>query len=161
MEFINKCNAIFDEADLEEAIKQKCKEINKKLNDKYTINCRGGYPSLCIAHEHFRIHRLLGEYYFGYSEIVHHKDKNKQNASKSNLIPMTNKEHTKEHYLIQYVSDEHKKGFGKRVSNIIRRNDITKEKIMIFIEQGLSCEETAKTLNCGANTIRRRLGMKA
>lgn len=161
MKFNNKCGAIFDEADLEIAIINKCKQDNKKAKDEYTITNREGYPSICIANEHYRVHSLLGFFYYGEQEVIHHKNGDKLNASKENLVPMTNAEHTRHHHIVDYVSKEHLKGFGNRVANIIRRNDVTEEVVYELKSNGLTIRQIAERLNCGYNTVCRRLGMKS
>ena len=57
-------------------------------------------------------------------------------------------------------SKEHKKGFGNRAKDIISRKDVTKEKIVELMNGGLSIPQVAKELNCGYNTVYRRLGLK-
>lgn len=161
MIFENKCKAIFDKIDLETAIKNKCEQCNKKIKGSYIINLRGGYPSICIAHEHYRLHSLLGEIYYKNYEIIHHKDGNKLNASKENLVPMTNSEHTKHHHIIDFVPEEYKKSFGKRMADKIRRSDVTEENVCEMRNQGFTILQISKKLNCGYNTVCRRLGMKA
>lgn len=68
--------------------------------------------------------------------------------------------HTKEHYLVQYVSKEHKKNFGNRVKDIISRKDVTEENVRELRNKGLTIPEIAKELKCGYNTVCRRLGMQ-
>ena len=161
MELINKCGCIFDAVDLEKAIMSECERKGRRAKEKYTIVAREDYPCICIAHDHYRVHSLLGKYYFGNCEVVHHKDRNKLNASKANLEPMTSSEHTKSHYLVQYVSEEHKKGFGERMKDIRRRHDVTKQRVYELKKNGMSTKEIAMTLGCGENTVRRRLGMRS
>ena len=161
MNFENKCEAIFDKKDLEMAIREMCKQIGKKEKERYIIALHGGYPSVCIAHGHYRIHSLLGNFYYKNHEVIHHMDGNKRNALKKNLIPMTNSEHAKIHHIVDYVSDEHKKSFGKRVASMVRRDDVTEENVRMLREQGFTIPQIAEKLNCGYNTVCRRLGMKA
>lgn len=160
MQFINECDAIFNQDDLEAAIINKCSETNKSVKETYRITCREGYPCICIAHEHYRLHSLLGRYYYGECEVVHHKDHNKLNASRNNLVPLTMREHSKEHNLVQFVPKEHLQGFGKRMAPIKRRNDVTEENVRALRNQGLTINQIAEELNCGINTVNRRLGMK-
>ena len=161
MEFINKCDCVFDAGDLEQAIVSECERKNRTPKDVYRITLRSSYPCICIAHSHYNVHSLLGKFYFGDCEVIHHKDRNKLNASKANLEPMTSSEHTKSHYLVQYVSEEHKKGFGERMKDIRRRHDVTKQRVCELKKKGMSTKEIATVLGCGENTVRRRLGMKS
>lgn len=161
IEIVNKCGAIFDHDILIRALDTKIFELYGKAPSlKYTISLREGYPSLCIGHEHYRLHSLLGWYFFGVKhDAIHHIDGNKLNNLKQNLLPLTHSEHIKLHNIIQFVSEEHKKDFGRRVARVIRRNDVTEEDIKNLREQGLTVEQISKKLKCGTNTVYRRLKM--
>ena len=163
MEFKNKCDCIVNYKDLEEAIINQVYIDNKKIKDRYTITLWGGYPTICIAHTHYRIHYLLGKYYFsGYDKqkSIHHKDLNKLNSLKDNLELVTNSEHIKLHKIYRYVDEEYQKSYGVRMVDIIRRNDVTIENVRLLRDMGLTIKEIAEKLSCGINTVNRRLGMK-
>lgn len=157
MNFNNKCEAIFNHNDLEMAIRKRCEMDNKTPKDNYSITLRGGYPTICIAHEHYRIHSLLGNLYYDNYEVIHHRDCNKLNAVRENLAPMTNSEHTKHHHIIDYVPEEHKRGFGSRVAHIIIRGDVTCDKVKELRLKGMTIPQIAEELNCGYNTVCRRI----
>ena len=80
------------------------------------------------------------------------------NNIKENLIPLSVIEHIKEHNIVQYVSNEHKRNFGNRVAPIIRRNDITESAIKELLKYGYTIPQIARKMECGENTVRRRLG---
>ena len=60
----------------------------------------------------------------------------------------------------EYVSKEHKQSFGNRMKNVIGRTDITDKKVRELLAQGYSKKDISKILQCGVNTVFRRLGMK-
>ena len=97
---------------------------------------------------------------FGSEIHVHHIDRNRFNNKISNLQVIRKELHTKEHNMVQYVSENHLKGFGDRMKNIVSRNDVTKEKVAELRSNGFTISEIAKELKCGINTVNRRLGMK-
>ena len=159
MDFLIKGQGmVFNKTDLEKAIIEKCEALGKTPKEQYTISIREGYASICIGHGHYRIHTLLGNYYFGKAECYHHKDANKLNNIKENLVPLSASEHIKEHNIVQYVSDEYKRNFGNRMALIIRRNDITEDNIKELLKCGYTIPQIAKKMECGENTVRRRLG---
>lgn len=149
---------IFNKTDLEKAIIEKCEVLGKAPKEQYTISIREGYASICIGHDHYRVHALLGNYYFGKAECYHHKDTNKLNNIKENLVPLSASEHMKEHKPVQYVSNEYKRNFGNRMAQIIRRKDVTEDDIKELLKCGYTIPQIARKMECGENTIRRRLG---
>ena len=161
MIFENVCDCIVDYEILENAIIEECHRRKIEPKDKYKIYNYRGYAGISIKHDKVSVHRIIGKYMIGYdfgSEIcVHHIDGNKLNNSISNLQVLKNSLHTKGHELHQYVSKEHKKGFGNRAKNIIARKDVTIEKISKLIEQGFTPLEVADKLKCSKNTVYRRL----
>lgn len=159
MEFsIKGQGVVFNRTDLEKAIIEKCKELKKAPKEQYTVSIRHGYATICIGHDHYRIHALLGNYYFGKAECYHHKDANKLNNIKENLVPLSRSEHMKEHKPVQYVSNEYKRNFGNRMALIIRRKDITEDNIKELLKCGYTIPQIARKMECGENTVRRRLG---
>lgn len=164
MIFENDCGCIVDYEVLEKAITEECHRRGFEPKDHYKIYLYRGYAGVSIKHDKVSVHRIIGKYMVGYdfgTEIcVHHIDGNKLNNNVSNLQVLRNSLHTKGHELHQYVSKEHKKGFGNRAKDIISRRDVTKEKIVELMNNGLSIPQVAKELNCGHNTVYRRLGLK-
>lgn len=165
MRFENECNCVVDYAILEKAIIEECNRRNIVPKDKYKIYMYRGYAGVSMKHDKVSVHRIIGKYMIGYdfgSEIhVHHIDGNRLNNKISNLQVLKNSLHTKEHYLVQYVPEKHKKEFGSRMRDIITRKDVTREKIYELKEKGYTIPQIAEELKCGYNTVERRLGIKA
>lgn len=159
--FGNSCNAIYDEKLLYEAIDLKCKKINKYCHKKYKVYLYNGYPCISISHEKYRIHQLLGELIFGKIRkgyVIHHIDGNRLNNNIENLQYLSHSCHSKIHNKgKQYTPCELA---HKNAREVIYRKDITKENCQYLRSQGLTICQIAKKLNCGVNTIYRRLGMK-
>ena len=84
-------------------------------HNEYAIH---GDAGISIKHDKVSVHRIIGKYIVGFnfdSEIhVHHIDGNKLNNNISNLQVIKNSLHTKEHNLVQYVSEEYKRNFWKQ-----------------------------------------------
>ncbi len=67
--------------------------------------------------------------------------------------------------VLQLLADQAGSAEGKARSinsakEVRTRKDVTKEKVAEFRNKGLTIAEIAKKLNCGINTVNRRLGMK-
>ena len=54
-----------------------------------------------------------------------------------------------------------KKQLLNRMKDIVSRKDVTKENVVDLRNSGFTIKEIAKKLNCGCNTVYRRLGMKS
>lgn len=164
MKFINTCNCIYDKDILESAIRWECKRRNINPNSEYKIFNYRGYAGISIKHDKLSIHRLIGEYMLGMkldkSIHIHHIDGNKMNNVVSNLQAIRSGLHTKEHNLVQYVSKDKLKENAKKATKKIKRSDVTSDKVIELINKGLTIPQIANELNCGYNTICRRLGMK-
>ena len=157
MEFENACNCKVDNKILEYAIIEECGRRNVIPKERYKIYMYRGYAGISIKHEKVSVHRIIGKYMVGFdfgTEIhVHHIDGNKLNNDISNLQILRNELHTKEHNLIQYVSEEHLRNFGNRMRNVISRNDVTKEEVLRLRNCGFTIPQIAEKLNCGYNTV--------
>lgn len=164
MEFINSCNCIVDCNILEKAIIEECERRKIEPKHSYKIYYYRGYAGISLKHDKVSVHRIIGKYIvgfdFGSNIIVHHLDGNKMNNSISNLQVIRSDLHTKGHNIHQYVSENHKRSFGERMKPIVSRNDVTRENVAELRGMGLTISEVAKKLNCGINTVYRRLGMK-
>ena len=103
---------------------------------------------------------LYGNIRKGY--VIHHKDHDKLNNLSENLEYLSSSAHTKLHRTGHDCRTEEGKWRGINASAKKRyKSQITKEIILEMQSQGKSIQEMAKELQCGVNTIRRRLGMKA
>lgn len=174
MIFENTCNCIVYYKILEDAIVEECRRKKIEPKDKYKIYMYRGYAGISLKHEKVSIHRIIRKcmvriirkcmvgYNFGSEIHVHHIhiDENKLNNDISNLQIIKNSLHTKEHNPIKYVSEKYKKDFGNRVKDIISRKDVTKENVFELRDKGLTISQISKELDCGYNTVCRRLGMK-
>ena len=165
--FKNECDCTVDYEMLHKAIDNKCKGRNCYLRNEYRIVLRNGYPAVCINRKRYYVHILIGEVIYGKIQkgyVIHHKDKNKLNAMPDNLELMTNLEHSKfygnERIGIDLRSAEGKANSLNSARESIMRKDVTVERIVELKNKGLSIPEIAKELNCGINTVNRRLGMK-
>lgn len=163
IEIINECNTTIDAELLSTLIKNKAYELGKTYKPPYRVTAtKQGYARICIAHNHFRVHRLIGEHIYGDmgNNHIHHINGEKLDNRISNLILLSPSEHSKETKMHEYVSEEHKKSFGNRMKNVIGRTDVTEDKVRELLEQGYSKIDISKILQCGVNTVFRRLGMK-
>lgn len=165
--FINECECIVDYEILYNAIDNKCKTLNCYFHNEYRIVLRNNYPAVCINRQWFYVHILVCEFINGRVRkgyIVHHKDKNKLNATLENLEIMTNRKHLKQHGEerkgIDFRSAEGRANSINSAREVRTRKDVTVERVTELRNKGLTIPEIAKELNCGINTVNRRLGMK-
>lgn len=165
--FKNECECIVDYEMLYTAINNKCKSKNCYCHNEYRIVLRNNYPTVCINRKRYYVHILIGEFIYGRIRkgyVIHHKDKNKLNAMSDNLELMTNRKHIKFHGEerkgIDYRSENGKRNSINAAVQSRRRNDVTTEKVRELKNKGLTINEIAEELNCGINTVNRRLGMK-
>lgn len=163
--FINECGCVFEQDILESALEMKCMKLDKYCHDEYRITLHNNYPTICIAHEHFYVHNLIGEYLYGNIRkgyVIHHKDSNKLNALKDNLDYISCFMHSQIHGELRKGNDcrsEEGKWKGINAAKEKRyRKEITLEEIIRMQNEGVSNEDIAKHFNCGINTIYRRLG---
>ena len=161
MIFINNNKGIeYDMKTLSKGIKLQCKKENRKFKNSYKISVRGGYPTICIGHKHFRIHKLIGRIVYGeYGKkyCIHHKDCNKLNNDIDNLQLLTYSEHIKIHNIHKNVCKEKLKQNAMKGIQKITRHDVTKENVLSLRGKGMTYKSIAKTLNCSYNTVWRRL----
>ena len=164
--FKNECNCIVDYEILYTAINNKCKSKNCYCHNEYRIVLRNGYPAVCINKQRYYVHILIGEFIYGKIRkgyIIHHKDKNKLNAMPDNLELLTNRKHLKIHGKerkgIDLRSEYGKQQSLNAAAQARKRNDVTAEKVQELRNKGLTINGIAKELNCGVNTVNRRLGM--
>ena len=162
--FQNECECKVDYELLAEAIKRRCKEKSKKLKQVYRITMHNSYPTICIAHNHVYVHNLIGELKYGFipeGYVIHHSDFDKQNNDVENLMLLSNVDHAILHGEQRRGVDLRSNDGKWRGINAARekrfRRDVSKEKVLFMRSIGMSFEEIAKILHCGANTARRRV----
>lgn len=165
--FKNECDCIVDYEMLYKAIDNKCKSENCYLHNEYRIVLRNGYPAVCINRQRYYVHILIGDIIYGKIRkgyVIHHKNKNKLNAMPDNLELMTNLKHLQIHGNerkgIDLRSEKGKANSLNAAKEATTRKDVTVEKVSQLRNKGLTIPEIAKELNCGINTVNRRLGMK-
>lgn len=148
---------IFNEKDLINAVKW---ILNHDL-DLSKVKIQGKYGIIYVKRNPYRIHRILGEYYFGDLKgyHIHHLDNNSFNNLKYNLIKVTPSEHTKKHHndIQKYRKDENKIKTQMIMTEKIKRTDVTSKEVIYLRNSGLTYKEIAKKLNCGYNTVWRRI----
>ena len=162
--FKNECECIVNYEMLYNAIDNKCKSENCYFHNEYRIVLRNCYPSVCINRQWHYVHILIGEFIYGRIRkgyIIHHKDKNKLNAMPDNLELMTNLKHLKMHGVERkgkdFRSAEGKLKCINSAREVRMRKDVTVEKVIDLRNKGLTIPKIAKELNCGINTVNRRL----
>lgn len=165
--FQNECECVVDYGMLYKSIDNKCRSQNCYLHNEYRIVLRNGYPTVCINRQRCYVHILIGELVYGKIRkgyVIHHKDKNKLNAMPNNLELMTSYKHSKIHGEerkgIDLRSEEGKQKSINAAAKARKRSDVTIEKVEKLRRNGFTIPEIAKELNCGVNTVSRRLGMK-
>ena len=165
MKFINECGCKFEHEIFENAIDLECQNRNKYCYDEYKIYLHNDYPCVCIGHEHVRIHVIIGKLLYGNIRkgyVIHHKDFDKLNALPDNLEYLSACAHNKIHHTgIDYRSEAGKRRSIEASRKSKYKDQITKEKILDMQSRGMNITDIAKELQCGVNTVRRRLGMKA
>ncbi|MCK5236489.1 MAG: hypothetical protein KAR06_05825 [Deltaproteobacteria bacterium] len=106
--FINKCEAIFKDWQLEDAILWYALRPVCRVK---SVFLHGRYPAVSIHGEKLHIHRLIFSWHFKRRlrrhEYVHHKDENNLNAKLSNLEIMLSKKHQSHHNKGRKQSVEH------------------------------------------------------
>ena len=149
---------LFNREDLKKAILMK---TNKPKN-VYKISIRNQYPCLYIGHKHYYVHRLLGELYFGdlTGSVIHHKNGEKTDNSKENLILMTNSEHTTLHHCgNDFRTEDGIRRSVNAMANSKRRNDINPIEVRKMREEGLTYKELCNYFKCGNSVIRKCLAI--
>lgn len=163
--FDNKCECLFEPDILRQAIIKECKMLDIKLKHEYLINIHNTYPCVTLGRNHVYVHKLIAKEAYGdipKGYVVHHVDSNKLNNMSNNLAIITPSEHSSIHQFENDYKDRRSEEGKWKGINASReatyRSDITVEKINELLQKGLSYDEIAKVLDCGINTVRRRMG---
>lgn len=165
IKFINDCGAIVDYQELENAILW---YQNKPTISIKHIYMQGNYPAVSIFKQQIHIHRLLWMYWtkdknLERSRFVHHKDGNKLNAMRENLIEMNASEHQSMHnkgreatqdQIDRIIKFNHTR---KNTRQPLIRSDVSYKKVYELKQQGLSINAIAKYFNADWSTIQVRL----
>ena len=165
IEFINDCDCIVDYDELEKAIIWYRERPTRKLKHIY-IHAK--YPAVSIFNKKMHIHRLLMMYWNNDRNLsskiyVHHKDENKLNSSRENLMFMEAKKHQSKHNKGKNISESQKKILisnnykRKGVKKGIVKKGITYKKIWKLYLKGYSINKISKELNYDWGQIKIRL----
>lgn len=160
IEFINDCGCLVDLKELEKAIVWYSYKPVARLRKIYM---HGNYPAVSIYHEKIHVHRLLMMYWerrkLKREEYVHHKDENKLNALKENLVIMPESEHQRLHTKGREFSRLHRLRIGE--ANRKRKGeyqiDIPLDELRLLLNKGWSIRRIARHFNCSASTIDKRI----
>lgn len=145
----------------EEDLKNACYQILGFQLDIKNVRTKGKYSLIYFKRKPYRLHRLLGEYYFGdlVGFHIHHLNQNTFDNRKENLVKVTPSEHTSIYHYDAYKfrSEENTKRTQKRMVDKITRHEVTHEKVKKMRENGLTYREISQALKCGKNTVWRRI----
>jgi hypothetical protein len=161
MIFNNTCNCLVDYQILENSIIQEClrKGITPKQN--YKIYIHRGYSCISIKHDKVDVHRIIGNYINGNllnsNIFVHHKNGNKFDNQLDNLEILTNSEHIKIHKIYQKADINKLKQNAIKGCISMSRKDFTKQNVIDMKNKGLTYLQISSILNCGYNTVKRRI----
>ena len=164
MKFTNSCGCIVDYKILEASIIEECERRGIPSKDHYRIYMYRGYAGISLKHDKVSVHRIIGKYIVGFdfdeSISVHHIDGNRMNNDISNLQVVKKSLHTKMHYLVQYVSKDTLIKNAQKATDKRKRKDIKVDDVFMMKNQGFSVPQIAQLLNCGENTVYRRLQIR-
>lgn len=163
IEFINACCCIVDYKELDNAILW---YQEKPTYHKKKIYLHGSYPCVSIYDKKIHVHRLLMMYWLGRklktNEHVHHRNGNKLDNSRDNLVIINASKHlskhnkgkifTKEHR--QKISEENKKRKGQKMK---KRRNIPLIELGDFLQKGKSINWIANYYKVDWTTIKNRI----
>lgn len=140
------------------------KEILNYELDINKLRIKGNYGVVYVKRKPYRIHRILGEYYYGNLNgfHIHHKNGNSFDNTKGNLLKVTPSEHTRLYHNDIYRNRSYESTMISQRNMVekIKRKDITSNTILKLRSKGLTYKEISKELNCGYNTVWRRIKFK-
>lgn len=160
---VNKCNALFDDAELIKAILWYAKKPVVSVKNVYM---HGKYPGLSIGREKIHLHRLLMMYWSGRilerKEHVHHCNHNKLDARKENLSVIDSAIHMSKHNKNKKLSKEHRKKIslaGKKRAGIKikRKYNIKKRELKEYLSKGLSIRKISQIYGCDWSVVKQRV----
>jgi hypothetical protein len=164
IQIINECGCLVSEDDLRAAILWHAK---KPVMPIKPICLYKGYPVVNIHKQRFFVHVLLFMYWnqrrvrIGY--VVHHKDKNRLNATRDNLVELKHGKHASLHNANKTQTVEHRRKIGeanrrrKGIHHRIVRTDIKYDLISQLLDDGLTIRAASRLLSCSDATVRRRI----
>ena len=163
IKFINDCGCIVNEAELDKAILWYQRTPTAQTKHIYM---HGAYPAVSIHKEKCHIHRLLMLYWNGGAipdnKQVHHKNGNKKDASRTNLVFMDAGEHQSLHNKGKAISQNTRDGIrafnhsrkGGRMKR--KRSDVTPQMVLQYREEGLSFNKISKITKLDWGCVKQR-----
>lgn len=161
--FINDCGCIVDESELEKAILWYQKSPTASIKHIYM---HSKYPAITIHKEKCHIHRLLMLYWnngcIPPDKQVHHKNGNKIDASRSNLMLIDAGEHQSLHNKGKKISQNTRDAIirfnhsrkGGRMKR--KRPDVTPEMVFKLKQEGLSFKRISEMHKLDWHCVRQR-----
>lgn len=163
IQFINDCNCIVDETELEQAILWYQKSPTARIKHIYM---HGSYPAVSIHKEKLHIHRLLMLYwndgFIPDGHQVHHRNGNKKDASRSNLTLINAGVHSSLHNKGKNISQKTRDAIIRfnhsRKGGRMRRKrlDVTPEMVFKMKQQGLSFKRISEMYKLDWSCVRQR-----
>lgn len=165
IEFINDCNCLVDYIELEKAMLWYQNKPTSKLKHIYLY---GNYPAVTIFNKKIHIHRLLMMYWNNIKELpknvyIHHKNENKLDSSKSNLIFMQSSKHQSKHNKGKTISKEQKESIinsnhkRKGIKKEIVKKDVSYKRIWELHQKGYSINKISKELRYDWQQVKTRI----
>ena len=163
IQLINDCGAIFNNCDLENAIRWYAKTPVARIKHVYL---HGNYPAVSVGKEKIHIHRLLMMYWLKSSIphdfYVHHLDENKLNADKVNLSVIHCLPHQSCHNKGKVLTAQHRERIGvantrrKGIRHKYARKDITAECVYNLVQKGNSFNAISKMSKIDWSCVKQR-----
>ena len=163
IKFINDCECIVDETELEKAIIWYQKLPTAQIKHIYM---HGSYPAVSIHREKLHIHRLLMLYWNGgtlpNNQQVHHKNGNKKDARSINLILVQSGKHQSMHNKGKVLSDKTREAIirfnrsrkGCRMKR--KRVDVTPQMVLQYKKNGMTFNQISKLTNLDWGCVKQR-----
>lgn len=162
--FINTCNCIVDERELEKAILW---YSAKPVLGTKKIFLHGEYPAVSIHKEKIHVHRLLMMYWMrrrlSSNEYVHHLNHEKLCALQSNLSVMIGPGHQSLHNKGKKFSYEHRRKISEANRarsgkvKLKKRRQIPINELKTLLSEGKSINFIAKHFGVDWSTIKQRI----
>lgn len=161
--FINDCGCIVDENELSSAILWYQKEPTMHIKHIYM---HGSYPAVSIHKVKIHVHRLLMLYwnngFIPPEKQVHHKNGNKMDARRCNLILLNAGEHQSMHKKGKKISDNTREAIirsnhsrkGCRMKR--KRGDITPNMVLELKNLGMSFNKISKLYGLDWSCVKQR-----
>ncbi|WP_221638797.1 hypothetical protein [Listeria grandensis] len=163
IKFINACECIVDEKELEKAILWY--QTSPTLGNK-KIYLHGRYPAVSIGNIKIHIHRLLMQYWLGvrlpFHASVHHVNENKLDARKVNLAVVINTAHNSNHNRNKVLTESHRRKISeanrkRKGISMKNRHNIPSNELKDLLDYGFSINYISTLYKCSWTTIKARI----